>query len=88
MILSGGCHQAHLESGYLVLLGAICDACRRAMGGSATNVQLVTGEIIQTGLSATLRNTRPPESYNLCADCAGPVYEYFHQATRRVAVGE
>ena len=73
-----------MESGYLVLLGAICDACRRSMGSSAKNVQLVTGEIVQTGLSANLRNTHPSESYNLCADCAAPIYEYFHQATRRV----
>ncbi len=67
-----------------MLLGAICDACRRSMGGNATNVQMVTGEIIQTGLSAILRNTHPPESYNLCATCAAPVYEFLHQATRGV----
>lgn len=58
------------------------------MRSSATNVQLVTGEIVQTGLSATLRNTHSPESYNLCAGCAAPIYEYFHEATRRVVVGE
>ncbi len=50
------------------------------MGGNATNVQMVTGEIVQAGLNAILRNTHPPESYNLCAACAAPVYEFLHQA--------
>ncbi len=58
------------------------------MGSSATNIQLVSGEIVQTGLSAILRNTHPPESYNLCPDCSAPIYEYFHQATRRVMAAE
>ncbi|RLT27745.1 MAG: hypothetical protein DWI48_02655 [Chloroflexi bacterium] len=65
-----------------MLLGAICEACRQPMGSNVTNVQLVTGEIVQAGMTASLRGTRAPESHNLCSSCATHVYGLLHAMTR------
>lgn len=71
-----------------MLLGAICEACRQPMSGNVTNVQLVTGELVQAGMTASLRGTRSPESYNLCANCSGRVYALLHSMTRTAAAAQ
>lgn len=71
-----------------MLLGAICEACRQPMSGNVTNVKLVTGELVQAGMTASLRGTRSPESYNLCANCAGRAYGLLHAMTRSTSVAQ
>ena len=65
-----------------MLVGAMCDACRRGIGTNATNLQVVMGEVISTGSGVSLRSTRSPESYNLCSDCVAPVYQLLHEVVR------
>lgn len=72
------------EGDTAMLLGALCEACRMPVGGSATNVQFVTGELVQSTVGVSLRGTRPPESYNLCDACVAPVYALVHAAVRGV----
>ena len=59
-----------------MIVAAIYDACRRALEGEATSLQLVTGEIVP-GPSGNLsfRGTRSPAAFNLCARCVGPVQQ-------------
>ncbi len=65
-----------------MLFGALCESCRRPLGSGATNLQLVTGEIVMAGSMPSLRGTRPPESYTLCSECAQQVYTLVHALTR------
>ena len=73
------------EGDTAMLMGALCEACRMPIGRQATNVQLVTGELVQSTVGVSLRGTRPPESCNLCDECVGPLYALVHSAVRGAA---
>jgi len=49
-----------VEGDTAMLLGALCEACRMPIGRQATNVQLVTDELVQSTGGVSLRGTRPP----------------------------
>ena len=67
-------------TGVHVIITAICDACRRALEGETTSVQISTGELVATvGGSVSLRNTRSPAAVNLCETCAQPLRQVLGQ---------
>ena len=57
-----------------MIIAAICDACRTALEGETTSLQLTTGTIVSSANgSVSIRGTRSPAAFNLCGTCVEPV---------------
>ncbi len=67
-----------------MIITAVCDACRSALEGETTSVQLTTGEIVASlDRGVSLRSTRSPSIVNLCERCVTPVRQVLGQLLSR-----
>lgn len=63
-----------------MIITAICDACRVALEGETTSLQMTTGTIVSNASGAvSIRSTRSPAAFNLCENCVEPVRQVLGQ---------
>ena len=63
-----------------MIITAICDACRTALEGETTSLQMTTGTIVSSASGAvSIRSTRSPAAFNLCETCVEPVRQVLSQ---------
>ena len=57
-----------------MIITGICDACRTALEGETTSIEMTTGTIVSSASGAVaIRSTRSPAAFNLCETCVEPV---------------
>ncbi len=63
-----------------MIIAAICDACRTALEGETTSLQMTTGTLVSSASGAvSIRSTRSPAAFNLCETCVQPVRQVLGQ---------